>query len=297
MKIKKAYIQHFKIPFKEPILGQDPYKEGFYFVCETDTGKKGIGELSTYRGLHPHDAKALKNEIEYVADQFLNQTLQFEKFCPHSPLFNLVVIQDIDPRLLFCVEGALLDLMVGSSLFHDSQPEIQALIIPGRPLPKKLSRINKIKIGKLHFNDEIDFLRNLPGQLRLDSNKSISAKMVRDYWEALGEKIDYFEDPFPFSSKWVELAKDGIPMALDENFVDYLDHDLTFLKALIIKPNLLPGIHNTFKLIDKLKTPLVVSSTFESKVGIRTLRRITQYKGFKYKTLHGLGTLHYLEDH
>ncbi|MFZ9000377.1 MAG: hypothetical protein ACO20H_03680 [Bacteriovoracaceae bacterium] len=297
MKIKNAYIKEFKIPFKKDILGQGKYKEGLYFICETDDNKTGIGELSTYFGLHSYHSMDLKNQLDELAKRFKNVTLNLEQFDPHRPLFNVLNIAGIDTRLLFCVESALLDLIGKNSYFNNHSPKIQALIIPNAPLPTVVGDIVKVKIGKIDIQDEINLLKELPCKLRLDSNSTLKPEIIRRYWSSLGDKIDFFEDPFEFSPKWKDLALEGIPLALDEDLAKYLNEDLSFLKNIIIKPNLFEGIHSTLKIIDDSEIPVIISSTFESKIGINTLKKITQYKGIKTNTAHGLGTLSYLENH
>ncbi len=294
MKITKTTISSFSVPFKKEILGQGPVKEGFYFEIETKN-KKGKGELSYYKGLHPQSPKELLSELKSLRLEGL--TLTLDKLDFHKPFFNLLDREPLPGQLQFCIESALLGLISPHKAFPHSKSQSQTLILLSQSLPKEYTPTVKVKIGRDSLDKEIELLKKIPGILRLDGNLSLTKEDVELFFNEFKDRIDYFEDPFTFSVEWKELSQKGIPLALDENFQDHLDEDLSFLKALIVKPSLCKGLYQVFKLIDQSCSNIILSSTFETKVGIGALEKLACYQGFPAGRYHGLGTLCYLERH
>ena len=110
-----------------------------------------------------------------------------------------------------------------------------------------------------------------------------------DFWNLIKgyeQRVEYIEEPLSDPSSYPRLP---IPFALDERlpmFHDLLD-GLSSLRAIILKPSLL-GLHNCsnwIKRSTKLGLNAVISSTFESSVGLFAYANIAQTN-----THCGLGT-------
>ena len=125
----------------------------------------------------------------------------------------------------------------------------------------------------------------------------ISVEDLFLYYNSLKNKIDYFEDPFPFSEKWQELSLQGIPLALDENVNQFIDRDLSYLKAIILKPNIIGSFHQCFRLMDLYPHQIVLSSSLETKIGLRSIEWLANSKKLPSSSYHGLDTLKFLAPH
>lgn len=152
----------------------------------------------------------------------------------------------------------------------------------------------KIKIGRQETDSEISAVMKIIDivernnrkdiSIRLDSNMSLSKNEVVRFLKNIDKThIDFIEDPVRDTSLYQELfEKTGVGIAADETVKDFIDFNKLsfkkisgkFLQAIIIKPQVIGGFIDSFKLIkiaENLKIKTVISNIFETSLSISTI--------------------------
>lgn len=151
----------------------------------------------------------------------------------------------------------------------------------------------KLKIAQLSLADAknvVDQLKNT-FSLRIDLNKAWDLTCALEFFSYFKPcDFDYIEEPLKNTS---ELKNFPYPIALDES--GYIDNVPT-LKALVFKPTLLGGLtilKKTHALTKKKKLQLVLSSAFESGIGIYNIAHMANALGLTHPL--GLDTYRFLK--
>lgn len=165
----------------------------------------------------------------------------------------------------------------------------------------------KLKVGGRPLNEEIEItwkVRETIGdrvRLRLDANRAWSLDQALQFGEAVSTcDIDYIEEPTADPANFeVFFSSCGIPVAVDETLwvspVKRLE-EIRGIKAAILKPTLLGGFqkaHNLAQRAQRLRIQPVVSSCFESGVGILGLARFAAFLSLEHVAA-GLDTYRWL---
>lgn len=134
----------------------------------------------------------------------------------------------------------------------------------------------KVKISSLSLNEAIRVLKGLQStfHIRVDINRSWSKKDVFQLLERFSpEDFDYVEEPLP---DWNDLSLFPFPFALDESLREPRDlsllHSFSKLKKIILKPTMCGGLSR----LKAWKLPIVLSSSYESGVGIWHIAQLAQ---------------------
>jgi o-succinylbenzoate synthase len=145
----------------------------------------------------------------------------------------------------------------------------------------------KIKIGRTTLDQDLrtveTFRSHWPeAELRLDANRSFDRATMRRLSDAVENlEIAFVEEPFadPHDlDAWLADAA-GLPVALDESLVSAirageLPPAGPAVAAWVVKPACI-GIPATLRLMAEAQdTPVIISSAFESDVGLRMLRAL-----------------------
>ena len=201
------------------------------------------------------------------------------------------------PCCAFAFSSIIKQLTNTSTPVDNAQLPVAALLPSGSEMPgvfiKKQSlgfRTFKWKIGVEALDLEFGRLQSVIEQIsegavfRLDANGSLS-KTDLEHWLRLCQpyksKIEFFEQPLAVGQEtdMASLSKHyGIPIALDESLngpsgVPWFVPG-TWAGPLVIKPCLLGNVDLQLKRYKKLPQQLVVSSSFESSVGLLECLRI-----------------------
>lgn len=124
-------------------------------------------------------------------------------------------------------------------------------------------------------------------QWRLDGNQNLSfqnALVLQDFYDS----IEYLEEPFESLTETEQFfEKTQIPWAADEN-LPHLKSSSPGLAALIVKPSLIGDFTDLKKLIQNQIAPLIVSSSYETDIGLKSLMAWAQ--ALNPQGLHGLAT-------
>jgi len=139
--------------------------------------------------------------------------------------------------------------------------------------------------------------------LRLDPNRSWN-KDLWAFWKPrlakVSAQVEYLEEPFlpetPMD-EWIHEAADSpVPLALDESLSngsikDWYDHN--WPGYWIIKPSLLGRPSGWLSLLDKHKGKVILSSAFETGIGLSSL---VMFSRSLSPCIHGLGTQEFFDD-
>ncbi|MDC0253496.1 hypothetical protein OAK75_01260 [Bacteriovoracales bacterium] len=302
MKFLDFSLKKVTLPFKRPLqIGQNKLhtKTSLYLTLYFSGGFSGTGEISLLPGLidlTPEEAK--KETLNYLTP-LRGLSLNIKKDLKITrPLFNLLPTQMLSSPVLFGIEMALM-----SKPFQEICVPINDLIYPGGKHPKTSNPTVKVKIGRKE--EEVQFLNQLGKMegisLRLDGNRNFSVNKLLTFLKKLEpqtqKKIEYLEEPLEKISDWPEVhEKTGLSLGIDESLLEYNKNVPPGTSTFIIKPSFHGGISKTlslFKDAKKRNIKCVVSSTFETSLGLYTLALLAKNNS---KTPAGINTFNYLEE-
>lgn len=323
----------YEVPFLKPLtFGEKKYlgKKGYYLNLYDDNGKVGISELSVlphfYRNSLEKEASFLHRHLKSI----LKKPFDISKINLEKPLFNLFELQDMETLtspVKFCLESAILSWWKNTSWNSFKirfkldrkvyKVPLTGLYIPNEsdPLPHLVNEWKKsgltslkVKVGRLKIETEIKILKDLDSyskggfKFRLDGNRSLD---LIDYLALVKnlppKSIEYAEEPLKNKEEWNQaFEQTKIRLALDESLLEYIEAGtptIPGLLAWIIKPNFIGGLSKSFELIrianEKNFLP-IISSTFESAVGLKILALLSHYQNTFKTTSSGLDTFKYM---
>jgi O-succinylbenzoate synthase len=256
-------------------------------------GSEGFGEIA------PWDPK-----IKEIALKQLEQTLPLclqiawskETMFQHLQHFNLL------PSVLFGLESALLAILdpacpnevITSALLMGSPEEI---LRHAELRFKEGYKTAKLKVGNLTFLQAETLIQELSFKfrLRIDVNRAWTSKDSLAFFAKFPlDAFDYVEEPFDNPQ---ELAQFSHPLAIDESFPKDLSIEeiqkLPTFKCLVYKPSIQGGYLHCIPLLKK-KIPIVLSSSFESFVGLHAIKEMAHRLQLQEPA--GLGTCHYAKN-
>ena len=163
----------------------------------------------------------------------------------------------------------------------------------------------KMKVGQQPIEHDIQritaVLQQLPqtATLRLDANQSWGYADVQQLNIAFQHerRIDYIEEPLQPNlsyQHWSRISR--IDFAHDERLAATEFQPSVNCSAMVIKPTLL-GWQRTLVCHDwasKHHKPMVLSSSFESLIGLNLLKNLARY--WQLTTIHGLATDHFFDN-
>ncbi len=161
-------------------------------------------------------------------------------------------------------------------------------------------KLAKVKIQNFSIEEARDLLKELSSifHLRIDSNRYWKKEdLSKVLSKTPFEKIEYLEEPFKDPE---DLLMAEWPIALDEtlrHFPHIKLKKIPSLKAVIVKPTL-EGFFDSSSLkyahCKESKTSLILSSSFETGVGISKIAHLAHILGLQEPM--GLDTLRYFHD-
>jgi len=171
-------------------------------------------------------------------------------------------------------------------------------------------RVFKIKVGN-HPKKLAKTLHNLHLKFpaitfRLDANQTWPIEKVKEYSKLfVNLPVEYIEEPAAFKSE-IKLNSVidncDLPVALDESISDLISLSAHIenekIQIFVMKPTIFGSILNlidTFSSRKHLYNKLVITSAFESGIGLNQLSWIAAIVGTKEKA-HGLNTYHYFKN-
>ncbi len=314
----------FKVPFS--FAGNTlSERTGFYLNLTSREGLLVQSEAAPLPGVSPETLKHCRHELEEIqkhlqnleiatqAKQLINQIRQdlfITSLCPsakcavESALFllaaksqNISLIEFLGGTLTststaVLLQGTYEQVLNDAKAFVDLKPGIFKLKVGDRNIPLDVKKVND--------------LRKLLGSnatFRLDGNRVWSLNEAILFTELVGhQNIAFLEEPLSDMSRLNTFyEKTHFPVALDETLAivkcginapgrcsPTLAHHEA-VKAYVLKPMILGGIVPTLEWIEEAKSlgkKSIISSTFESSVGLKILANLSLLTG----EIPGLGT-------
>jgi O-succinylbenzoate synthase len=239
-------------------------REGLYIHLADTDGNKSSGEIAPLPGRSLETLEQAYDHIKKIRKNFLDGN-----FIP----FNL------HPSVMFGMQMALYKLQNKTTLVDT--PVTKLFFSP--PILNVSGRV-KLKLGNFDIDEAISFYNKFKGK-----EKNITIDLERK-WDldksvAFCEKIDtcsilYIEDPTTnYSDLERFFEKTNVEFAVDMFLIFQPLERIKVLKGLnsiTLKPTLVGGIHEC-RLFqqDCLNIPIVLSSLFETEVGIEDIKLIS----------------------
>jgi len=304
MKIDELKAFAYHIPLAAP-LWAGPRKiaerEGYLIKLESAAGSF-IGDIAPLPGMSPENLARAAEELKTLNDFARSGKLSGAFSDILRQIDELSGARTISSSVRFGFESALCDFArcVGAeSLSLPAVKEGTLLSVNGflsTDMPDVFElfegylrggyRTIKIKMGRRGLDDDINFVRDIIAgsgdeiRLRIDVNRLWSFKEAASFAESVNlGRIEYIEEPLSEIGRLAELAaQTGISIAIDETLnydgAGSLPPRFPGLVAAIVKPTLAGGVIAACRLAEKLtalEVVPVVSSSFETGVGLRTL--------------------------
>ena len=323
VKIKDFRIYQYTLELAQPLfVHQQELKNrsGLIIRLISDTGTdEGFGEVAPLPGYSSETLSESNEQIHFLKSKLTGQTIpdqltQFDGHFEHwlNP-FNL------KPSVRFGFESAVLNLLANSrhaplyKLIPDAR--IHPIHISGllTGTVNQISERAKELLGlgfselKLKVDNDIDdaiekvlLINNIAygkARLHLDANQAWNFDQAVSFGKAIGcAAVSYIEEPFTDTSRIPEFFDQTlIPVALDETVQDLSLEEIQAISGveiLILKPTMLGGVEKTLQIMTQAENAaldVVISSSFESSLGIWTLASIVETSA--HNTAAGLDTL------
>ena len=327
MKVVGITFHAYTLPLTASLtlpVGTITEREGLLVRLEGDSGAAGWGEIAPLPGFSEESCDSVLPEFAQLRESLVGADipLHIEEL---SGVFDSWLGRlALSPSVRCGMEVAALSLLAN---FRDTslvrllcdrpkeQIRINGLITDSGDIAVARAtqmaadgyRTLKLKVGRGPLEDDIRLVhalrRQLPAEvdIRLDANRAWSFGDAVSFLTAVEPcRIEYVEEPLADSDRLDELVRHtAVPLGLDESLSSLTPETFragTGLGAIILKPTLLGGFELAMKFArvairDGLKA--VVSSTFESGVGLAALAHLTAALDVE-DTAHGLDTSRWL---
>jgi len=259
-------ILNFKVlPFSLDVKAPFQKKEGILLYAKTTDGKEAWAEISPLPGFSTETLEEVKKQVESLRIDILNGQAIFknQKLFP-SVIFGL-------ESLFYTLSGTMIKKLTYpvcgflNGNYEEIEKQIPFLIEEGYQHVKL--KVSKLSLDEAHF-----IIRKLLGKvkLKIDINRSWSLEKSLSFFSKYPiDTFEYIEEPV---DNVQDLEFFPYPIALDETLRENISFSFPLkVKALIIKPMLmgsLKSIEQTVQLSKKLKAQVVLSSSYESGVGL-----------------------------
>ena len=306
MKISELNIFRFTLALRQPlVIGKHGLTErtGLIVKLHTENDHVALGEISPLPGLSRETMTQAEAEIARLRSLVTGRDMPDNLEELSGGFDRWLGGYNMAPSVRFGFETACLNLMAVAQgvplckLISESSRDsisVNGLLTGSHnEIMDKAARLLdmgytafKLKVGRSSVRQDAETtlaIRGLIGDsalLRLDANRawSIDDALAFDHAVA-GHKIDYIEEPVRSLSLLKKLINEtgvSLPIALDESLLELTSQALASLSrivAIVLKPTLW-GLEKAVQ-VARAATGLgitpVVSSSFESGVGLKTL--------------------------
>lgn len=327
MTIAQVHLFFFRLPLVRPLTLKGStliHREGYIIRLRDHDGFTGWGEISPLPGFSRESSADAQNQFASIRNQLTGHPVPdsleklsggFQRWLGGLNLF---------PSVRFGVETTVLNLLATHSaiplhtLLNSASPSVVSVnaLLTGstddilkhaEQMRKEGYRAVKLKVGHLSVHDGIRLTKSVYERLgsvtlRLDANRAWNLNEAITFTDGItGCNIEYVEEPCQNYNDSLKLAeRTGLPVALDESLSDIAPeslHGLAGVKAVVLKPTLLGGVERSMQFTreaHKLGMMPVISSSFESSLGILTLANLAAAAGDMHIQA-GLDTLSWFE--
>ena len=285
-------INHFS--FEPFLIDSRIFRKGVLLHLAASNGRETTVEISPLPGYSKETFEDVRLQLNQIKRRIMSTWWS-------GSSLKALDRMDLYPSVYFALEMAILDLLdpvegedevKSYSLLFGTSDEI---LFCARDLEREGQTEIKVKLGHLtplEAHKVIDALKDR-FRIRLDFNRKWRGEDTIAFCKHYPEdQFLYIEEPCQNPS---DLHEFPYPFALDETLRDRNYRPLLSaknLKVLILKPTL----HYPIAHLLETKIPCIVTSSFESAVGIGQIRCLIKRLGLE-NTHHGLDTLRYFDKH
>ena len=287
----KTSIFPFEISLIRPLLLKGNAflnRSGLLVVKEDEHGNRGYGEISPL----PYFSQESYAEVIQHPQNLNFPSVNCGFFQANAELHALQ--QNITlPQ--FLLQKINLDLKLSPQVqvngLIDAQEKAPFITETQRILALGYTTV-KLKVGRTSVQQDLNritWLNEVSGsslQIRLDANQAWSLKEALLFAKRTSSfpNIEYIEEPCKtFEATQTFHKESGFPVAIDESLYQQNPesalHFAPFAHAFILKPMLLPNFWQHFSDLVKNKQKVVISSSFESGIGMRLLIALAALSG------------------
>jgi len=309
VKIAAIKVHRYSLPLTEPLTlsGRTMEKRrGLILSLSDSDGHIGYGECAPLSGFSRESLKDATEQLLQLRHSVIGTEIPNHLEELSGGFENWLGKYELSPSIRFGFESAVLSLQAARDHLSlegllSGQPRtvltVNALLTGSeREILDRAARLRsqgwsafKLKVGGRPLVADMELtqkVRSVIGPdavLRLDANRRFSPDDFQEFVEGVrGCNIEYIEEPaasFENLQTLLESDPSALPIALDESLEEIAPDDLMRidgLKAVVLKPTLL-GLERAarFARVAAAKhVPAVISSSFESGVGLAVLARL-----------------------
>ncbi len=333
MKITSAKLFEYRLPLKQPVQSAGrplSYREGLLVKITSETGLTGWGEAAPLEGFSSETLAEARSQLALTLPELVQATIPLGMEQLNGGFEDWLSRFQLPASVRCAIEMAVLNLIAAdrtvllASLLSPLCPKnisVNGLIVGtgdeaidrARLLIKQGYSTLKLKVGRTSLQDEVKTVNSLSRiltdevSLRLDANRAWSLAQALQFARGTeGCNIEYIEEPvsdftaMEYFNKETSLSEAGLPLALDETTREIDPEDianLDYIAAVVLKPTLLGGFERAAEFAraaSKLGAKVVVTSTFESPIGIAALAHFAAAYGTE-KAAAGLETINWFQ--
>ncbi|MBF0618835.1 MAG: o-succinylbenzoate synthase [Candidatus Omnitrophica bacterium] len=309
MKITDFEMYRYTLPLALPLVlegKEQRSREGIILFIRGDNHKTGLGEIAPLPGFSAEHLQDAEKQLFMLRDKVLNTTIPDDLESLTFRFETWVRTWKLYPSVRCGFEVAVLDLLARSQarplrcfIHEDAADRVPGTILLSHNTRKVMQRevsdalhlgacVFKLKVGDPDIKTDLDrvmWVKEVTEDkalLRLDANRQWEYAQAASFVKAVDlQGIEYLEEPLKDIEQLEEFsAVTQVPLALDETTREWQPKriaGLSTLKALVLKPMFLGGWEKTMGWVRAAQDAglqAVISSSFESAVGIRALAHL-----------------------
>ena len=309
MKIAGLTLYRYSLPLKRPLTlrsGKMTHREGLLLCMRDEDGVEGWGEAAPLPGFSVETFGDAREQAKTVIRALAGTDLPDDLFLLGGGFYQWLDVHKLCSSVQCCIEMAVLNLTAnacGESVRKILNPAAsdtltvnglltgthEEMLANARELMTRGYSTLKVKVGSANVADDVNFIRALllaardefgrALNLRIDANRAWTYDDAKQLVSSLQDApIEYIEEPLANPKELIRFLMDvSFPVGVDETIVRdpaLLPQLLPLVEAIILKPTLIRGFESAYMLgaaAAHLKACPVVSSTFESSVGLHAI--------------------------
>ncbi len=311
----KAYFKKHTLEFITPggtSRGVLKTKDTYFIILKAQD-RFGIGECGLFRGLSCDDRPDYESVLQWTCDHIqlgLDELIHELKEFPSIQMGIETAFRSFYSTDWFEIFPS--DFITGKGIPINGLIWMGDLPYMKDQLGKKIKegfKCIKLKIGGIHFKDELNLLRSIRKEfspevieLRVDANGAFEYTEALEKMKQLSDwGLHSIEQPIK-KGQWQEMARlcedSPLDIALDEELIGiFSDIDKTNMlntikpQYIILKPSLIGGFRSSDNWIDLAESREIgwwTTSALESNIGLNAISQFTFTKNCKLPQ--GLGT-------
>ncbi|RKX27342.1 MAG: o-succinylbenzoate synthase [Candidatus Zixiibacteriota bacterium] len=307
MKINRTQLFAYRLPLCRPLAvrdGSTDYREGFLILMVSDSDAVGWGETAPLAGFSNENIDDALRQLRTFLPSLDQKDLPTNLVQLDGAFGEWLGRYNLFPSVQCGIEMATLNLLAhhkGCQLCQllttdpASTVAVNALIDSAddaiaetHQAMRNSYKAVKLKVGRRSVKKDVELVRDVcealenRATLRLDANRAWNLKQAIEFAESVENcVIEYIEEPLADVQELSSLlSRTDMPVALDESLMN-IDPgnlpDIPGIAAIILKPTMLGGFEKAAQFArtaNKHMIKVVVSSTFESTVGIAALSQL-----------------------